>query len=193
MRWILILVLSIGSLAGSSIAIGQDRAHLESLLTKLDDADSARAASTELRAIAQQDLDSRQYIANRLPALIAIGAQGDVQLWISSLELTANLKVVEAVPLLTELLKKDNRGIATSFGAAERMYDDPVAKALSEIGDPATQPVARLFSSGDLATRRRATIVLWNIGTPLSRKSLLDQIEREPDQELRSFMQSGVK
>jgi hypothetical protein len=96
------------------------------------------------------------------------------------------------VPILTELLRKDNKGIATSFGAAATLYDDPVAKALSEIGEPATDSVAGLFADGDAPTRRRAAIVLSNIGTPNAREGLLRQIDREPDPNLKTFMKSKV-
>jgi hypothetical protein len=91
------------------------------------------------------------------------------------------------VPILTELLRKDNKGIATSFGAAATLYDDPVAKALSEIGEPATDSVAGLFADGDAPTRRRAAIVLSNIGTPNAREALLRQIDREPDPDLENI------
>jgi len=175
-----------------SHAVGQDTAHLESLLTKLGDADAARGASTELKALAKDDPASRQYIADRLPSLIAVAARGDLQLWISSLELTANLKIVEAVPTLTELLRKDNTGIVTSFGAHSILYDDPVAKALSEVGEPATQPVAKLFEDGDAPTRRRAAIVLGNIGTPNARAALVRQIPLEQVDDLRAVMKDRV-
>jgi hypothetical protein len=193
MRWIFSLMLGTGMAVGlCSAAVGQDRTRLEKLLTQLGDAQSAREASAQLKTLAQEDPDSRQYIANRLPSLIAIAARGDLQLWISSLDLTADLKVAEAVPILTELLRKDNRGIPTNFGAAARLYDDPVAKALSEIGEPATNSVAKLFQDGDAPTRRRAATVLSNIGSPSAREAIRHQIDNEPDPGLKAFMQSKI-
>jgi HEAT repeat protein len=194
MRWILSFMLCAAMVSGlCSVARGQDRAHIESLFVKIGDAKNTKEACAELKTLAQQDPDSRQYIANRLPSLIAIAAQGDLQLWISTLELTADLKIAEAVPVLTELLRKDNKGIATSFGAAATLYDDPVAKALSEIGEPAMDSVAGLFQNGDPPTRRRAAIVLSNIGTPNAREAILRQIDREPDPDLKAFMKGKVK
>jgi HEAT repeat protein len=176
----------------STVATGQDRAHLENLLAKIGNAESAIEALEELRALAKEDPDSRQYIANRLPSLIAIAARGDVQLWMSTLQLTADLKVVEAVPILTRLLRSDNRGGPTNFGMAAHLFDDPVANALSQIGEPAVDSVAQLFQDGDLATRRRATIVLWNIYTENAREAIRRQIDKEPDQGLKSLMQDKL-
>jgi HEAT repeat protein len=181
------MVLGLGS-----VAVAQDTAHLESLLAKLGDSKAAKGASAELETLSKEDPVSRQYIANRLPSLIEIAAKGDLQLWISSLQLTADLKIVEAVPVLAELLRNDNQGVVTSFGAHAILYDDPVAKALSEIGDPAVQSVAKLFEDGDAPTRRRAAVVLSNIGSPAARESLRRQIDNEPDPELKAFMQSKV-
>jgi HEAT repeat protein len=189
-----LMLLGAGMMPGfCSVAIAQDRVHIEGLFTQLDDTQSAEKASERLKTLAQGDADARQYIAKRIPSLIAIaGQQQRPMLWQGSLVLAGDLKIVEAVPLLTELIRKDNHGVATNFMMAARLYDDPVAKALSLIGEPATDSVAGLFKDGDPATRRRAAIVLWNIGTPRAREALLHQIGIEPDQQLRAFMETKV-
>jgi HEAT repeat protein len=193
MRWILSWMLGVAMALGlCSVGAGQDRGHIENLLAKLDDSATARGASEELKTLAKQDQDSRQYLANRLPSLITTGSRGDLQLWYSSLELVAELKIIETVPVLTELLRKENRGPVTDFIAAARLYDDPVAYALSQIGEPATQSVAKLFEDGDAATRRRAAIVLGNIATPHARQALLSQIQNEQADDLRAVMQDEV-
>jgi HEAT repeat protein len=193
MRWILTVTLGIGIAAAlSSAAVAQDAGHLESLLTTLGDAKTAKDARSELRTLAAGDPHSRQYVAQRLPALIAAASKGDLQLWISSLQLTADLKAAEAVPILTEYLRYDNRFGPSSFGTDFNLYDDPVAKALSAIGEPATQSVVKLFEDGDPATRRRAAIVLGNIATPQARQALLSQIQIEQVDDLRAVMQDQV-
>jgi HEAT repeat protein len=106
-------------------------------------------------------------------------------------ELAGDLKVAEAAPILAEQLKYDHR-VATSFGADSILSDDPVAWSLSLIGEPATDSVAGLFADGDAPTRRRAAIVLSNIGTPNAREALLRQIDREPDPDLKTLMKSKV-
>ena len=100
------------------------------------------------------------------------------------------MKVVQTVPILTEFLMRDHSSGATSLGLDAVLYDDPVAKVLSEIGDPATQSVAKLFDNGDTPSRRRAAIVLSNIGTAQARKALRRQIQKEPDQGLRAVKQT---
>jgi HEAT repeat protein len=192
MRWIFSLMLGVGMIPSlCSVAIAQDKSRIESLFTQLEDSQTADQASVRLKTLAHEDPDSRQYIAKRIPSLIR--SCGDkVMLWQGSLELTGDLKIVEAVPLLTELLRKDHKGVPTNFMMAARLYDDPVAKALSLIGEPATDSVAGLFQNGDPATRRRATIVLSNIGTVRAHEALLRQIKDEPDQKLRAFMQTKV-
>jgi HEAT repeat protein len=188
------MLLGAGTIPGLfSVAIAQDRSHIENLFTQLDDTQSAEKASEGLKTLAQAVAESRQYITKRVPTLIAIaGQQGRPMLCQGSLELAGDLKVIEAVPLLTELLRKENHGIASNFIMARRLCDDPVAKALSQIGEPATDSVAGLFENGDPDTRRRAAIVLWNIGTPRAREALLHQIAIEPDQNLRAFMETKV-
>jgi HEAT repeat protein len=176
-----------------SLAEAQDQTRIENLLAKLADAHVAMSACADLEKLAAEDPDARQYIAKRISSLIAIAAtKGDLQFWISSLKITDELKIVEAVPLLTKLLRYENYFGPTNFGFHAHLYDDLVAKALSDIGEPATQSVAALFDDGDAPTRRRAAIVLWNIGTPQASEALLRQINREPDTELRSFMQNKI-
>jgi len=195
MRWILSLTLGVLTAAGTcTVATGQDLGHLESLLTKLGDAKAARDASAELKQLANQDPASRQYIANRLPSLLATAARaGDPQLLYSSVGLVTELKAVEAVPVLTELLRQDSHWyFVTGLLSQDRLYDNPIAYALSELGDPATQPVAKLFDDGDAATRRRAAIVLGNIATPTARQALLNQIQNERADDLRAVMQDQV-
>jgi len=184
-------VLAVGSF---SVAVGQNVAHLESLLSKLADADAQRGASLELASLAKGDPASRQYIANRLPPLLATAARaGDPQLLYSSVGLVTELKAVEAVPVLTELLRQDSHWyFVTGLLSQDRLYDNPIAYALSELGDPATQPVAKLFDDGDAATRRRAAIVLGNIATPLARQALVNQIQVEQVDDLRAVMQDQV-
>lgn len=194
LRWFFALMFGVGLSTGlCSIAAGQDQAHIESLLVQLGNANAALTAPAELEVLAWQDPDSRQYLGIRLPSLIAIAAaRGDVQLWITSLRVTADLKMVEAVPVLSKFLRYDNRGGPTDFGMAAHLFDDPVAYALSEIGEPATDSVSGVFQDGDAATRRRATIVLWNIGTENARAAIRRQIDKEPDSGLRDFMRDKL-
>ncbi len=194
MRWILPLMLCAAAVAGlCPTAVSQDTAHIESLLAKLGDANAQRGASLDLASLAKGDPASRQYIDNRLPSLLAIAARtGDVQLLYSSVGLVSELKPVEAVPVLTELLRKENSWPVTSFGAHARLYDNPIAYALSELGEPATQSVAKLFDDGDAATRRRAAIVLGNIASPNARQALLSQIQMEQADDLRAVMKDQV-
>jgi len=191
MRRILALIFVVGLMAGfCSIAASQDRPHIEELFAQFEKDGPQPAAYSELKTLAQGDPDSRQYIAERLPTLLH-GSDDKPSLWMVAVRLAGDLKVAEAAPILAEQLEYDHR-VATSFGADSILSDDPVAWSLSLIGGPATDSVAALFADGDASTRRRAAIVLSNIGTPNARDALLRQIDREPDPDLKTFMQSKV-
>jgi HEAT repeat protein len=168
--------------------VGQDRPRIEALFAQFEQNGTHADTYAELKTLAQGDPDSRQYIAERLPTLIH-GGDDKPSLWVVAVQLAGDLKVIEAAPILSDLLRFDHRA-AISFGADINLSDDPVAWSLSLIGDPATDSVAGLFQKGDAPTRRRATIVLANVGTPRAREALFRQIDNEPDPALKAFMQT---
>ena len=172
---------------------GQDRPHIEDLFAQLDNGMSQESAPAyaELITLAREDSDSYDYIAERLTALIS-HSDGKLFLALNAVQMAGELRVAKTIPILTELLRRDHQSGPIRLGMASHLYDDPVAKALSLIGEPATDSVAGLFENGDPATRRRAAIVLSNIGTPRARQALLSQIDKEPDPKLKAFIQSKV-
>lgn len=171
---------------------GQDRPHIEGLFAQLVDNGKIREpAYAELITLAREDPDSYDYIADRIPSLMR-DSGGKPFLWLSAVQMAGELRAAKTIPILTELLRRDNRSGPVTLGWDSILYDDPVATALSLIGEPATDSVAGLFENGDPATRRRAAIVLSNIGTPRARQALLSQIDKEPDPKLKAFIQSKV-
>jgi HEAT repeat protein len=183
MRGIFLWMLGAGMALGLCHAVaGQDRPHIEGLFAQLEKDET----------LAREDSDSHDYIAERLPFLIR-GSDDKLLLWLSAVQMAGELKDAKTVPILTKLLRRDHRSGPVTLGMDSILYDDPVAKALSLIGDPATDSVAGLFENGDPDTRRRAAIVLTNIGTPDAREAILRQIDKEPDPKLKAFMQSKVQ
>ena len=172
---------------------GQDRPHIEDLFAQLDNGMSQESAPAyaELITLAREDSDSYDYIAERLTALIS-HSDGKLFLALNAVQMAGELRVAKTIPILTELLRRDHQSGPIRLGMASHLYDDPVAKALTLICEPATDSVAGLFENGDPATRRRAAIVLSNIGTPRARQALLSQIDKEPDPKLKAFIQSKV-
>ena len=80
----------------------------------------------------------------------------------------------------------------TTFGTQMRLEDDIVAKALSEIGDPAVPSVTNLLKSAEHKVRRRAVLILLNMDSAASRKILQDHVQRETDPDLREFIEKSL-
>jgi HEAT repeat protein len=188
MRVISSLMLGIAMMSGlCAVMAGQQRSQIEDLFAKLDSGVTNEEASAELRKFAADDPESRDYITKRL--LVLIRGEDKGFLWYNSVQLIGQLKITEAAPTLAEALRRDHRSGFFTLGLDARLYDDPVAKSLSEIGEPAVDSVTKLFQDGDTPTRRRTTIVLSNIGSASAREAISRQIVNESDAELKAFMQ----
>ena len=159
-------------------------------LTRLETTD--RAARQILRAAAK-DSEVRQYVVERLPALI--GREKTDETWLNAVRLAGQLKATEAIPALEKALGRGPLGapMNTTFGTQMQLEDDAVARALSEIGDPAIPAVASRLGNGDEKMRRRVVLILTNIGSSSSHKALKDWLPREHDSKIRYLIESALR
>jgi len=82
-------------------------------------------------------------------------------------------------------------GVVT-LGRERRLENDPAAKALVEIGDPAVPAVARALESSRKDVRWRATLVLINMNSAVARQILRKHLNNEPDANLRTVIQGDI-
>ena len=73
-----------------------------------------------------------------------------------------------------------------------RLDDDPVAKALVKIGQPAIGPVSGILEDKDKGqhTRMRTALVLYNMNSPEAVAALAHDLQTETDPRVRSFIKA---
>jgi hypothetical protein len=116
------------------------------------------------------------------------------EVWINAVRLSGKLKVSEAIPALTQAFSR-NGGISanTTMTQAADLEDDPVAKAFSEIGEPAVTVVSGLLRDGDRRNRKRAVRILLNMHSPASRDVLKAHLEHENDPGIRRLIENNLR
>jgi len=141
----------------------------------------------------RSDPKVREYIALHLPALIEKGpVQSDhLGQWIELVRLAGGLKIAEAAPALTKWLTIDNIGEITTAGFI-KLENNPAGTALVQIGDPAIPAIVQVFSRGTLRERRYAVYALNLINSKGAKVALREQLNREPDQDLRNFIRKTL-
>jgi hypothetical protein len=150
-------------------------------------------AAAQLLKRGRSDPEVKEYLAVHLPPLIDKGPArkdypGD---WITLVRLARELRIAEAAPALTKWLTIDNIGEITTAGFIN-LENNPAGKALAEIGDPAMPPLTKVFDHGTLRERRYAVYVLRLINSPSAKSMLREQMNREPDEGLRDFIQKTL-
>jgi len=150
-------------------------------------------AAAQLERQGRSDLKVREYIALHLPPLIE---KGPAQLdypgpWVVLVRLAGDLKIAEAAPALAKWLTVDNLGEITAASFI-KLETNPAGKALAEIGDPAIPAVTGVFNHGTLRERRYAVYVLNLIDSLGAKKALREQLNNEPDGQLRDFIRKSL-
>jgi hypothetical protein len=155
--------------------------------------------------LAKNDSTARDFLAGNLPSLIVDrlpppDARTGSPVWLNAVRLAGQLKIVEAIPALTQALSRremwggyDDKynGFATMSIDAKLVYDI-VGRALADIGDPSVPVVTDLLSKGDFAERRRAMWILVNIDSVAARKAMRDHLPSESNPGLRGMIQRHI-
>jgi HEAT repeat protein len=142
----------------------------------------------ELSLLGQSSSDAKAYLASQLPA--AIANKQNPSVWRAEVQLVGNLQLVAAIPQLVKLMITDTEDLAAT-GAYRfmTMANNPPARALIAIGNPAVPAVADLLKSESGITRSRAIRVLININTSDARNALSNHAGAETDPSLQRMIQ----
>jgi hypothetical protein len=185
-----------------SLDVKLTRAKIGELYERLIQASETNTAAPEILEMARNDSTARDFLAEKLPSLIVDrlpprDARTTSPVWANAVRLAGQLKIVEAVPALTQALSKpemcggyDIRGCGVmTFGTEARLDHDIVGRALADIGDPCVPVVAEILSKGGSAERRRAMWVLTKINSAAAQKAMRDHLPSESDPRLRELIQ----
>jgi HEAT repeat protein len=179
--------------ATTVLAFPQRQADIHNLFTQLNQPKNTDLAARQILALASMDSDARQYVKDRLPAMIDKPDSDEV--WMNAVKLAGQLKVVEAVPSLVKALPRGPMGgpLNTSFATQMRLNDDIVAKSLSQIGDPVIPAVTDFLNHGSDQSRRRAVLILTNIASPTARKVLQDRLPSESNPRIKQLIEDALR
>jgi len=163
------------------------------LMEQLNDVRTVRADTVkQILEIAGKDSRAREYVVQRLPDLIG-RPKSDV--WLDAIRLAGKLKAKEAIPALQQAMSRHPVAAEPylTFAGIARLDNDIVAKALSQIGDPAIPAATSLLRSEDAGMRYRATLILKNIGSRGAREALQDRLSHEPDPEVKKLIRDSLR
>lgn len=189
-HWIMIC-LACATLGSTSVA--QNAPDIGTLFAQLNHSDTTDRAASRILTAASKDPEARQYVAQKLPKMIDKPETDEV--WLNAVRLAGQLKVWEAILSLIHSMPRGRLGgpQVTTFGTYMRLDDDIVAKALSQIGDPAVPAVTELLNRRDREVRRRAVLILTNIGSAAAHKALQDRLPKETDPRVKDLIEGGLR
>jgi hypothetical protein len=188
---------------GSVAAVAQAPQTVQSLLNDLAKPQTTNQAAAVLLKMAQAQPSVVEELSHALPPLLlnstdAIDGPGDsvpkVNVVVSEASLAGKLQLVSAIPALIQALDRPTVPFSnTDFTEAEELLDDPVARALADIGAPAVPALNQPLESGNFDTRERAARILVLINTPESLSLLQQHIDRETDSGLKRYIAAKLE
>jgi HEAT repeat protein len=187
---ILFLYLSLFSIA-SIVAIAQTRQTVDSLLGDLANPQKTTQAADVLLKVAEAQPSVADELSSVLPNLLL--SSTDIEVVQSEAALAGRLRLVSAIPALILLLDRPNRKDEThTFSRYAELHDDPVGRALADIGAPAVPPLMVPLESVNVAARERAARVLIRINTPESFSLLQQHVGHETDGGLKRYIAANL-
>jgi hypothetical protein len=180
---------------------------VQSLVTQLDQSSTTNSAAQQIHDLAAKDATVRDYLAQKLPAMISANANGDWQsvnlMWLNTVRLAGQLKLETTIPaLIQSLLGRNPVAVwaydrpwhgGSTLSEDAKLLNDIVARALADIGDPAVPAVADVLANGDPTQRKRAAWILININTPVARKAMSDRLQIETDPAMKNLLETLLK
>jgi hypothetical protein len=147
------------------------------------------AERTELISRAATDPQLRSSLGRMLPSMLS--AEKNITVMESEAKLAGALKLETTIPALVSLLA---RQIPMSGGmyASAQLLDDPVARALYDIGKPAIPALAEALKSPSRLQRTRAMQVLVLTDSDESQAILQAHVPVEPDESLRRYLRGNL-
>jgi hypothetical protein len=192
---VVLVFLGVGVMTFTAMAGQETTSKIASLYDRLIQPSETNVAAPEILELANNDSTTRNFLARKLPSLIVdrlppLDARIASPVWSNAVRLAGQLKIVEAVPALTQSLSR--RGMcgaydidfgdscnASTFARVARLDFDIVGRALADIGDPSVPAVAGILSNGDLPARKRAIWILINIDSPTAHKAMRHHLPSE--------------
>lgn len=177
----------------------QNAQEVQQRFAQLRDATTSDEASVQLKILVGSNADARLYLAKELPGLISTTSQDPSQdkVWLNCVHLAGELKIEETIPVLVKLFDpvRYSSSFLSTMTSRNRLDDDPVAKALVKIGQPAIGPVSGILEDKDKGqhTRMRAALVLYNMNLPDADAALAHDLQTETDPRVRSFIEARLK
>jgi HEAT repeat protein len=162
-------------------------------MDQLNDVRTVRADTVkQILEISRKDRHAREYVVEKLPELIR---RPESDVWLDAIRLAGELKAKEAIPALQEALSRQPFPAESylTFAGVERLDNDIVAKALSQIGDPAIPALVNLLMSQVKGTRGRGVLILRNMNSDAARKALQDRLPHETDPNLNKLIQDSLR
>jgi HEAT repeat protein len=157
------------------------------LLHDLANHETTASAATQIIMASESQPELKQILSAKLPRMLAEAKDTQV-LW-SEASVAAKLKILSTIPVLIELLDQPNLVFeAHTMTRYAELHDDPVGRALYEIGEPTISSLARPLESKRRDTRVRAMRILLLMKTPESRAVLEQYLPKENDADLRRYL-----
>lgn len=175
-------------LAFVSAASAQNPIDPASVFQELKTAETTDRAKETLLKGGAEDARVREYLKNNLPPMIEVGYRNVYPQWANAVRLAGELKITEAAPALAKWVGLDNVG-ETSMGQFQRLDNNPAAKALSQIGDPAIPSLVGVLDHGTVRERKSAYMALNLIGSPSAKTVVRGRYTQETDPGLRKLME----
>jgi hypothetical protein len=192
-RFCCALICFASAILSTTAAQADSATDIRILMDQLNDVRAVRRGTVEqILQIAKKDPQAREYVVQRLPDLIR---KPESDVWLDAIRIAGSLKAKEAIPALQEVMSRRPLPAKTylTLAGIENLDNDIVAKALSQIGNPAIPSVRTLLASGDSSMRSRAVLILRNIGSPAARKALQEYLPHETNQEVRKLIQDSLR
>lgn len=158
-------------------------------LARLTNLAATDAARNELISRGSHDPQLRANLSRALPSMLN-SAPNDAVME-SEAKLAGALKLESTIPSLVALLAHPIH-MSGGMYATTQLLDDPVARALYDIGQPALPALAQALKSSNGGQRTRAMQVLVLTDSNESRTILQAHVLVEPDEHLRRYLQSNL-
>jgi HEAT repeat protein len=163
---------------------------VKGILAALADPATTVDAATRLTALGNSQPEVRKIVGRELPAMLL--ETKHVLVVQNEARVAGALRLESTIPSLIQLLSWYNGDLNTTRTTYHQLLDDPVARALYEIGAPAEPALKEALESKDIKTRVRVVNVLVLTNTSESRAILRKHLEKEPSPQLKKSIQLNL-
>jgi len=183
-----LLALVWGIILINCTAVAQVASKADDLLRQLGSPETSARAAESLIRLGSSDQTARAYISVRIPALIYSDPDINFSEWSNAVRIAGELKIAQASKALGTWVG-DRRlwPPETELSDGYTLRNDPAAKALSQIGNPAI-PTLVVVLNGNVRARRSAVRALEIIGTARAIAALRKHEPLEKDDDLKSYI-----